>query len=141
MNISLALIDAIRRFAARRGLLRVVEKRTYVFILVPFNFRGNSHATSAELEQRLIDISGSADESRTNALFSTLGPFNPAGSSTTAERDVDLVSAESMAAEQEQMEPLLRSASRVTFNLVAPFFLNFFRLGPNGFNTKTRREN
>jgi hypothetical protein len=89
MNISLALIDAIRRFAARRGLLRVVEKRTYVFILVPFNFRGNSHATSAELEQRLIDISGSADDSRTNALFSTLGPFNPAGSSTTAERDLN----------------------------------------------------
>src|SRR5689334_16652185 len=86
MNISLALMDAIRRFAARRGLPRVVEKRTYVFILVPFNFRGNSHATSAELEQRLIDISGSADDSRTNALFSTLVP---AGSSTTAERDLN----------------------------------------------------
>ena len=89
MNISLALIDAIRRFAARRGLLRVVEKRTYVFILVPFNFRGNSHATSAELEQRLIDISGSTDDSRTNAPLSTLGAFNRAGSSTTAERDLN----------------------------------------------------
>ena len=84
-----SLTDAIRRFAARRGLLRVIEKRTYVFILVPFNFRGNSHATSAEVEQHLIDDSGPADDSRTNAFFPALAVLNRAGSGTTAERDLN----------------------------------------------------
>jgi hypothetical protein len=55
MNIHLALISAIRRFAERRASPRVVEKRTYVFILVPFNFCGNGHAKKSELEQDLID--------------------------------------------------------------------------------------
>jgi len=36
LNIRLFLMDAIRRFAARRQSPRVVERRTYVFILVPF---------------------------------------------------------------------------------------------------------
>ena len=44
LNIRLLLMDAIRRFAARRQSPRVVERRTYVFILVPFDFRANGHA-------------------------------------------------------------------------------------------------
>jgi len=89
MNIPLALMDAITRFAARRKSLRVIEKRTYVFILVPFNFRGNGHPTSAELEQHLLDNSGHADDSRTNAPLSTLGALNRAASRTNAERDLN----------------------------------------------------
>ena len=39
LNIRLLLMDAIRRFAARHQSPRVVERRIYVFILVPFDFR------------------------------------------------------------------------------------------------------
>jgi hypothetical protein len=56
LNIRLLLMDAIRRFAARCQS-RVVERRTYVFILVPFDFRANGHARKTELEQDLIDNS------------------------------------------------------------------------------------
>lgn len=66
MNIPLALKDAIRRL---RGSLRVIEKRTYVFILVPFDFRRNGRARSAQLEQHLIGNSRYADNPRSNALF------------------------------------------------------------------------
>ena len=89
MNIPLALKDAITRFAVRRGLLRVVEKRTYVLILVPFSLCGNDHARSAELEQHLIDNSAHAAHSWTNARFPTFGALNRAGSRTTAERDLN----------------------------------------------------
>jgi hypothetical protein len=56
MNIRLSLIDAVRRFAAGRRSPRVVEKKTYVFILVPFSFRGNGHArklSSSKVESRI----------------------------------------------------------------------------------------
>ena len=76
LNIRLLLMDAIRRFAARRQSPRVVERRTYVFILVPFDFRANGHARKTELEQDLIDNSRHADDRRTN-------------SRTTAERDLN----------------------------------------------------
>ena len=87
LNIRLLLMDAIRRFAARRQSLRVVERRTYVFILVPFDFRANGHARKTELEQDLIDNSRHADDPGTNGLFSTLAALNRAASRTTAERD------------------------------------------------------
>jgi hypothetical protein len=86
MNIPLALIDAIRRL---RGPLRATEKRTYVFILVPFDFRGNGRARSAQLEQYLIDNSRHADNPRTNALSSTLAGLDRAASRTTTERDLN----------------------------------------------------
>ena len=88
LNIRLLLMDAIRRFAARRQSPRVVETRTYVFILVPFDFRANGHARKTELEQDLIDNSRRADCPRTNGLFSTLAALNRAAS-RTAERDLN----------------------------------------------------
>ena len=88
LNIRLLLMDGIRRFAARRQSQRVVERRTYVFILVPFDFRANGHARKTELEQDLID-NRRADCSRTNGLFSTLAALNRAASRTTAERDLN----------------------------------------------------
>jgi len=88
LNIRLLLMDAIRRFAARRQSSRVVERRTYVFILVPFDFRANGHARKTELEQDLIDNSRRADCPRTNGLFSTLAALNRAAS-RTAERDLN----------------------------------------------------
>jgi len=78
LNIRLLLMDAIRRFAARRQSPRVVERRTYVFILVPFDFRANGHARKRH-----------ADDPRTNGLFSTLAALNRAASRTTAERDLN----------------------------------------------------
>jgi hypothetical protein len=76
LNIHLLLMDAIVRFAARRQSPLVVERRTYVFILVPLDFRANGHARKTELEQDLIDNSRHADDPRTN-------------SRTTAERDLN----------------------------------------------------
>jgi hypothetical protein len=89
LNIRLLLMDAIRRFAARRQSTRVFKRRTYVFILVPFEFRANGHARKTELEQDLIDNSRHADDPRTNGLFSTLAALNRAASRTTAERDLN----------------------------------------------------
>ena len=91
LNMRLLLMDAIRRLAARRQSPRVVERRTYVFILVPFDFRANGHARKTELEQDLIDNSRHADDPRTNGLFSTLAALNRAASRTTAGRDLNNV--------------------------------------------------
>ena len=88
LTIRLLLMDGIRRFAARRQSQRVVERRTYVFILVPFDFRANGHVRKTELEQDLIDNSRHADDPRTNGLFSTLAALNRAAS-RTAERDLN----------------------------------------------------
>src|SRR4029077_12516513 len=89
LNIRLLLTHAIKRFAARRQSPRVVERRTYVFILVPFDFRANGHARKTEVEQDLIHDSKHADDPRTNGLFCTLAAINRAGSRTTAERDLN----------------------------------------------------
>jgi hypothetical protein len=92
MNIRLALMDKIKWLAARRGLPRVVEKRTYVFILVPFDFRGNGHAKKAEVAQNLIDNGSQADSARTDTL-STLTALDSAEVSSaakiTAEQDLN----------------------------------------------------
>jgi hypothetical protein len=89
LNIRLLLMDAIRRLAARHQSPRVVQRRTYVFILVPFDFRANGHARKTELEQDLIDNSRHADDPRTNGLFSTLAALDRAAFRTTAERDLN----------------------------------------------------
>jgi hypothetical protein len=89
MNIRLSLIDAVRRFAAGRRSPRVVEKKTYVFILVPFSFRGNGHARKTEFEQGRVENNKHADDLRTNVPFPTLAAFNSAACRTTAERDLN----------------------------------------------------
>ena len=132
LNIRLLLMYAIRRFAARRQSPRVVERRTYVFILVPFDFRANGHARKTELEQDLIDNSRHADDPRTNGLFSTLAALNRAGPRTTTERDLNNV-------------PGLNHDLMWTWFLPNPLcppskVVNLFRFEPNGFNAKTRRE-
>jgi hypothetical protein len=88
MNIPLAMMDAIRRFAAGRRSPRVVEKRTYVFILVPFNLRGNGHTSKAHITQDLIG-NGSPDAMRADALVSTIAALDHTSSRTTAERDLN----------------------------------------------------
>jgi hypothetical protein len=135
MNIPLALMDAIRRFAARRGSARVIENRTYVFILVPCGFRANGHARKTELEQDLIDNSRHAGDPRTNGLFSTLAAPNRAASRTTAERDLNNA-------------PGLNHDLMWTWFLPNPLwspnkskFVNLFPLRAKWLQAKTRREN
>lgn len=55
MNFYSATIESVRRFDARRCVPRIIEKRTYVFVLVPSDFRGNGHAKRAKVAQNLID--------------------------------------------------------------------------------------
>jgi hypothetical protein len=138
MNIRLAVMDTIRRFAARRGSPLLVENRTYVFIFVPFDFRGNGHARKAHITQDLIGNCGHANDRRTNAVFSTLAALNPAASRTTAERDLN-------------SPPELNHDLMWTWFLPNPLWppnksncdlANLFRFGLNGFNAdKTRRNN
>ena len=136
LNIRLLLMDAIRRFAARRGSARVIENKTYVFILVPCGFRGNGHARKPHITQDLIGNSRHADATRTDALFSTNAALNRAACRTTAERDLNNA-------------PGLNHDLMWTWFLPNPIwspnkskwnFVNLFRFGLNGFNAKTRRE-
>ena len=137
MNIHLALISAIRRFAARRGSPRVVEKRTYVFILVPFNFCGNGHAKKSELEQDLIDNGSRAGGAWTGALFSTLTALDRAVPGAVPDEDLNNA-------------PGLNHDLKSTWFLPNPLWppnksnrnlVNLFRFGQNDFNAKTRRKN
>ena len=137
MNIRLVLMDSIKRLAARRRSLRGAEKRTYVFILVPFNFPGNGHVRSVELEQDLIGYGGHAHDPRTPP-FSTLAVLNRSASRTVAERG-------------------LNNPRELNHDLMWTWFLpnplwppnesnwgltNLFRFGLIGFNpNKTRRNN
>ena len=88
LAVRLLLMDAIREFAGRRQSSSVVERRTYVFILVPFDFCANGHARKTELKQDLIDNTRHADDQRTNGLFSALAALNRAAS-RSAERDLN----------------------------------------------------
>jgi hypothetical protein len=88
MNIPLALLDAIRRFTAARGWPQVVEKRTYVFILVPFSFRGNGHVRKACITQDLIGNGSHADGTRTDAFLSTVAARDRVSSRMTSEPDL-----------------------------------------------------
>jgi hypothetical protein len=84
MSIRLALMDMIRRFVAPRGSPYLVEK-TYVFILVPFDFRGNGHAKKAEVTQNSISNDSQANSRRT-ATFSAIIAPESAPAITTPER-------------------------------------------------------
>jgi hypothetical protein len=88
MNIPLALMDAIRRFTAARGSPCVVERRTYVFILVPFSFRGNGHARKARITRDLIGNGSHADGTRTDVFLSTVAARDHASSRMTSEPDL-----------------------------------------------------
>ena len=137
MNIRLALIDAIKCFAARRQSPRVVEKITYVFMLVPFDFRGNGHAKKTEVRGDRINNGSYTGNAQTNDVFSALDALGRGGSRTTAERD-------------------LNNAPELNHDLMWTWFLpnplwqpnksnctitNPFSYGLNGFNTnKTRRD-
>jgi hypothetical protein len=87
MNIHLMLTDAIRRFAACRQPPHAVEKRTYVFILVPFDLRGNGHAKKSELEQDLIDNGRRVGGARTGAFFSTLTTLDRGATGAVPDED------------------------------------------------------
>ena len=137
MNIPFALITALRRFAERRGSLHVVEKRTYVFILVPSNFCGNGHAKKSELEQDLIDNGSRAGGAWTGALFSTLTALDRAAFGAVPDEDLNSA-------------PGLNHDLMWTWFLPNPLWLpnksnrnlvNLFRFGQNDFNAKTRRKN
>ena len=135
MNVRSALMNMIRRFATRRKSQRLVEKRTYVFILVPFDFRGNGRARKAELDRDLIDNGNHADGTRTNT-FSTIIALDSSAAKTAAERD-------------------LNNAPGLDHDLMWTWFLpnplwppnknnrdlpNLFRFEQNGFNAKTKRK-
>jgi hypothetical protein len=71
MKLYSATIDTFRRFKARRQSPRTVERRTYVFILVPFGFNRNGSAKKAEVAQNFID-NGSDPDGAPNDALSTL---------------------------------------------------------------------
>jgi hypothetical protein len=54
MNLYSVAIDALRGFANRHRAPRAVKRRTYVFVLVPFDFSKNGNAKRAEITQDLI---------------------------------------------------------------------------------------
>jgi hypothetical protein len=55
MNLYSVAIDTLRRFAARHRAPRLVKQRTYVFIVVPFDFSKNGDSKKAEIPQDLIN--------------------------------------------------------------------------------------
>jgi hypothetical protein len=54
MNVYSVAMDTLRGFAARRRAARAVKTRTYVFVLVPFDFSKNGNAQRAEIPKDLI---------------------------------------------------------------------------------------
>jgi hypothetical protein len=54
MNLYSVAMDTLRGFAARHRAAHAVEKRTYIFVLVPFDFSRNGNAKRAEITQDLI---------------------------------------------------------------------------------------
>jgi hypothetical protein len=55
MNLYSIATDTLREFAARRRAARAIKQRTYVFIVVPFDFSKNGDAKKAEIPQSLIN--------------------------------------------------------------------------------------
>ena len=72
MNLYSAVIDTLRRFTAHYRAPRVVEKRTYVFFLVPFDFSKNGDANNAEVAQGLINGHSGFDRA---ANYTPRGPL------------------------------------------------------------------
>jgi hypothetical protein len=55
MNLYSATINTLGRFARRHRRPRIAERRTYVFILVPFAFSKNGRAKKAVAATHLLD--------------------------------------------------------------------------------------
>lgn len=68
VNLYSATIGTLRRFAPWHRTPRLAEKRTYVFILVPFDFSKNGHAKKAEVAQHLLDNPTDSDGARSFTL-------------------------------------------------------------------------
>jgi hypothetical protein len=68
MNLYSIAIDTLRRFAGRHRAPRVVEKRTYVFFLVPFDFSTDGSPRKAEVAQGLINDHSDFDRAMNYAL-------------------------------------------------------------------------
>jgi hypothetical protein len=138
MNIRLALMDTIRRFAARRQSPHVAEKRTYAFILVPFTFRSNGHARKAHITQDLVGNGSRADATRADASFSTFAGLDRASSKTTSELDLS----DNQELNYDLMWTWFLPNPLWPSNKSNSNFANLFRFGLNGFNAnKTRRNN
>ena len=90
MNLYSAAIDTLRGFVARYRAARVVEKRIYVFILVPFNFSKNGDASKAEIAQGLINGHSDFDRAANYTLAAPLSRGEIRGAvKTTGDGDVD----------------------------------------------------
>jgi hypothetical protein len=92
MNLYSVAIDTLRGFAPRHRAPRVVEKRIYVFFLVPFDFCKNGSATKAEVAQGLINDHSDFDRAVNYTLAAphAIGRAEIRGATeTTGEGDVD----------------------------------------------------
>jgi len=89
MNIPFVLKGAIKRFAARCGSPRVVEKTTCVFILGPLDFRQNGHAKKPELEPNLIENRRHDTGAWTGLLSSTLSALDRAALRVVPDEDLN----------------------------------------------------
>src|SRR5947207_12310262 len=87
MNLYSVTLETIRRFAARRRLPRVVEKRIYVFILVPFDFRGNGHAKRSDIAGDLIEKRSDFDGTRNDGTLRLSGDRTPKSKTTGDQND------------------------------------------------------
>src|SRR4029077_9440558 len=135
MNLYSVAMDTLRGFAARRRAAHPAKKRTYIFVLVPFDFSKNGNAKRAEITQDSIkdhsDFEHAANY-KPHALRELGRGAIRAATKTTAEVDV---------ADEAELD----------FQLMWTWFLpnplwppnkveNFFCFGLSGFNPKTRRE-
>jgi hypothetical protein len=67
MNLYSATVGTLKRFATRHWPPRI--KRTYVFILVPFDFsQKNGHAKKAEVAQHLLENRTDSGGARSGAI-------------------------------------------------------------------------
>jgi hypothetical protein len=91
MNLYSATMDTFRRFATRHRHPRIVEKRTYVFILVPFDFSKDGSAKKAEVAAHLFDnhIDSGARRETITGLTALDRPQIGASAGSTNGRDVN----------------------------------------------------
>jgi hypothetical protein len=63
MNLYLATVEILRRVTGRYALAPTIEKPTYVYILVPFDFYGNGDAKRAAVVEPLIEHRQAVEQS------------------------------------------------------------------------------
>lgn len=68
MNLYSATIGTLKRFATRHRRPRIAEKRTYVFIVVPFDFSKNGRAKKAQVATHLLDNHIDSGGTRSDAI-------------------------------------------------------------------------